>query len=210
MRKPLLLLLAIIPVLGGCNAQAPSSAVSDCSAVTQSLVAELPPGAVDLSQEGSSNDAPTPLVIRSVGAYIGAHQVLTIAHAKPRAASMAGMSELKRDDKAHLLLLNTDTCGKPLLLAKNDLVNGSSVRDCVSGTVFGKISGFEDTALTESPLSSFAMPLSGLAVLPGIFQQGDSGRPICDDSGALMGVLAAVRDDAALFIPIQQIRQFLN
>jgi hypothetical protein len=204
------LALSVLLLLAGCGAvNQPQSSQTACQAVSLPLVAELPAGTVDLSA-GAVSPASEAMQIRAAGVFVGQHQLLTVAHAKPPAASLVGTRELKRDEKAHLLLLESDVCGKALVLSKAPMVVGSQLFDCTTGSAVGTVSGFEDSALTASPVSSAATMLYDLAVLSGEYAPGESGRPFCDAQGRLAGIVAAVREGSALLIASGQIAAFLN
>ncbi len=144
------------------------------------------------------------------GVYITDTQVLTVAHAVPRNASAAGFKEIKYDEEKHLLLLEAKTCGVPLAISSSPITKGDVLHDCTSDKSYGAISDFEDSAFSDSPLSSFSVMLNNLAVLPGDFVIGDSGKPFCNNQGELVAILVAVREQSALLIPLEQIRTFLN
>lgn len=209
MHRPVLL-LAFLLTFSGCNGQKVSVGQEECASITQPIIAEIPTGTVDLADSYPPSSTAEALTVHSVGTFVGEHTLLTVAHALPNVARIAGMSEIKRDKEAHLLLLNTDICGNGIRIAANDLQRGNTVFDCESGTDKGKISDLETAIFSESPLSFIAFPLNGLAVLPGAFTEGDSGLPFCNQNGELLGILAAVRENYALLIPAQQIRPFLN
>jgi len=101
-------------------------------------------------------------------------------------------------------------CGNPLPLAAISLGLGDDVFDCISHAKAGSITGVESSVVADSPFSSTTVMLQGLAVLPGTYAPGDSGMPFCDEQGRLTSILVSIRDGAALLIPIQQIRSFLN
>ncbi len=193
-------------IFAGCTTNPPlvQRAPQACVGSEATIVATLPTAD---SYDGSK---PKGITTIASGGYITDRFVITVSHAVPPNATAEGFTEQKRDSEAHLLLLEADTCGTPLTLAKDAASLNDNLFDCATGNARGTVTAFEASAASKSPLASSAILLDDLAVLPGTFALGDSGKPFCNQSGELAAVLVAIREDSALLIGTDAIRAFLN
>ncbi len=195
--------ICFLLILSGCVSNEPrvQRVAEKCLTAETTIVASTPQIAGDTVHKISTI---------AKGVYIAEFQVLTVAHAVPKSASADGFSQRKRDEDNHLLLLDADTCGLPLPIASDPLRQDAAVFDCTTSESYGNVTGFEAMAVADSPLSSFAVMLRDLAIVPGDFAIGDSGKPFCNANGELIALLVSVREDAALLINTEAIRAFLN
>ena len=191
--------IGVVFLLAGCTAPAPTvqRVPERCLGPETTIVARMPtPG-------GES-------ATTARGVYIEANTVLTVAHALPSNATAEGFAGLRRDDERHLLLLQAETCGTPLAIAAGGMATGDALYDCTTKAIRGNVSGFEASAVAASPTSSRTVMLPNLAVLPGQFSPGDSGKPFCNAAGEVVGVLTAIRRGSALLIDAEELNAFVN
>ena len=185
--------------LAGCAGPTPTvqRVPERCLGPEATIIASVP------TPEGSS-------ATTARGVYVAEDTVLTVAHAVPGNATAEGFAVQQRDDEQHLLLLQADSCGTPLAIAADGPVTGSALYDCTLGAIRGNVSGFEASAIAAAPTSSRTVMLPRLAVLPGQFSLGDSGKALCNATDEVLGIIVAIRSGSALLIPAEQLAAFVN
>lgn len=144
----------------------------------------------------------------SQGFFVKKNTLLTVSHAIPPNASSIFKVQ-KRDEKRELLLLKSPFCGSPLPLSSDPLLIGSKIFDCQSQEKRGIIDRFS-SAVSSLPLASGEKQMKNLAALTGTFFPGESGRPFCDQKGAVLGILVAVSRQEGFLIPHNVISSFLS
>jgi len=189
--------LAIIFLLffAACNSQENTVSKEFCPKSILEISATLP------QKEGMRT-------LYSQGFFIEKNTLLTVSHGIPPNASSIFTIQ-KRNEKKELLLLKSPFCGSPLLLSSQPLIIGSEIFDCQSQEKRGVINRFS-SAISSRPLSSGEKQIKNLAALTGIFSPGESGRPFCDQKGAVLGILVAVSQREGFLIPHDTISSFLS
>ena len=170
------------------------------------LMALLPKHAVNMAQNEKKISA---RFVRSFGIFIQKNTVLTVSHALPKNAHLEHFSVQKNDEKNELLLLRSEQCGFPVPLAKKNATINEEVFWCRDGKKAGKIIEENIETYAKFPLGASGKRLTALQKMQGNVQTGDSGRGICNEQGALLGMVVATDTEGAFLIPVAKIIDFL-
>lgn len=143
------------------------------------------------------------IISESKGFFISHDLVLTTYHGLDDFFDLENFEVVKIDTKKDLVLLNSKYKSKDFFNLSSPVI-GDISKNCFNNIFYGDVKSESNIFINESS------KILNLNSIKGSFSKGDSGMPICNKNGYVIGMLVAFDNNFGYFLSSDNIIIFLE